>query len=241
MIELTILGRSGRYPERGGGCSAYLVRDRDTTILMDMGSGSIARFQDYVSIGDIDGIVFSHLHGDHMCDFLPFNYMMAYKKNEIIEPIEIYMPATPIDIHDVMVSNATYAHFHDVSDGDTVNIGTLSITFMRVNHPVECYAMRITNGESTLLFTGDTNLFDGIEGIFEGADTVLGDACVLDAEWSKKSPHLSVKSLAELSRASRLILTHLPDNETDIRRVYDEACSVHDDVIVAEVGVTYDI
>ncbi len=78
-MELIVLGRYGRYPARGGANSSYIVRNGDTAILLDMGSGTISRMSEFIELNDIDAVIFSHLHGDHMSDFLPFDYMIEYK------------------------------------------------------------------------------------------------------------------------------------------------------------------
>ena len=243
-MQLVVLGRSGRYPEKNGATSGYLIKTNEVTLLLDMGSGVISRFQNFIGVEDIDAILFSHLHGDHMADFLPFNYMVAYLHDKIKKPIEIYRPATPKPVVELMGVDRQEMIFHDIVDKMTATIGDVEVTFMKVNHPVECYALRVhEKGGKTLLYTGDTTLFDGIESIFEGADVVLGDACVLEKDWTEKSPHIGVRSLAKMVDrvGAHFILTHLPDNEKEIEELLAEAKEVNEDSEIAKVMSVYNI
>ena len=60
----------GRTPD--GACSGYLIEEDDTCLLLDCGNGvfsKLRRFRDYV---DVDAVVISHLHADHILDLVPF-------------------------------------------------------------------------------------------------------------------------------------------------------------------------
>ena len=56
-MELTVLGKYGPYPKAGdGAASGYLLTQGDTALVMDMGSGTLARLQQAIDIRKITGI-----------------------------------------------------------------------------------------------------------------------------------------------------------------------------------------
>lgn len=238
-MELIVLGRHGRYPARGGANSSYIVRNGDTAILLDMGSGTISRMSEFIGLNDIDAVIFSHLHGDHMSDFLPFNYMIEYKmkRGERKERVNVFLPETPKEKYLSMTSGKESRFVFDTeTHGKCVKVGSLDISFFRTKHPVECYAVRISDGSRTLLYTGDTTYFPELCEYFNGVDIALCDACILAKDWSEKSPHISVKDIAEIVKDSgaRLLLTHLPDNEAEIKEIEREAGAVYENAELAK-------
>ncbi|MCG8541098.1 MAG: MBL fold metallo-hydrolase, partial [Clostridia bacterium] len=66
-MKITILGNSGPYPRAGGACSGYLLEEDDIKILIDCGNGVLSRLLGMIeSLEDIDAIILSHLHSDHI-------------------------------------------------------------------------------------------------------------------------------------------------------------------------------
>jgi len=72
MIKLTILGHYAGYPGEQGGCSSYLVRTPEQTVLLDCGPGSFGPLQQVVPFNEVDAIWISHLHTDHYLDLFPY-------------------------------------------------------------------------------------------------------------------------------------------------------------------------
>src|SRR5699024_564412 len=64
----TVIGYWGGYPAANGATSAYLLEKDDFAILLDAGSGSLSKVQQYISALDLDAVVLSHYHHDHVAD-----------------------------------------------------------------------------------------------------------------------------------------------------------------------------
>src|SRR5277367_2599980 len=69
-MRLTILGTSGSAPGPDSPCSGYLVEHDDYKLLLDLGPGASMTLQRFVSPGDIDAAILSHMHSDHYADLL---------------------------------------------------------------------------------------------------------------------------------------------------------------------------
>src|SRR5690625_2742562 len=67
-MELTIIGYWGGYPARNGASSMYVLEKDGFMLVIDVGSGGLAKFQKYKSITDIDAVLLSHYHADHIAD-----------------------------------------------------------------------------------------------------------------------------------------------------------------------------
>ena len=86
-MKLTVLGKYGPYGKAGDGCaSSYLVENDGEYIVLDMGSGTLARLCDRVDIKKVKHIFISHLHFDHTSDLLPFRYLLE----ELSQTVNIY-------------------------------------------------------------------------------------------------------------------------------------------------------
>jgi ribonuclease BN (tRNA processing enzyme) len=72
-IEITVLGSGTRVLLNDRSMSGYAVRRRDFFLLLDCGDGVIRRgLAAGLPMLDIDAILFSHLHLDHVADLPPF-------------------------------------------------------------------------------------------------------------------------------------------------------------------------
>lgn len=75
-MKLTVLGKYGPYPRAGGATSGYLLAEGRTNLLVECGSGILSRLQQCIPLGEISGIVLSHLHSDHIADMFILRYAL---------------------------------------------------------------------------------------------------------------------------------------------------------------------
>ena len=82
-----------------------------------------------------------------------------------------------------------------------------------VDHPAEAYGLRITAGGSTLGYSGDSAVCDGLDRVAANARLFLCEASFRDADDNPPGIHLTgvdAGAVASRARASRLVLTHIP-------------------------------
>jgi len=77
-LTLTILGAGPAAPNPGGACSGYLLRQAESAVLMDCGSGIAGRIAQHVPVSALQGVAISHLHPDHYFDLVPLYYMRRF-------------------------------------------------------------------------------------------------------------------------------------------------------------------
>ena len=167
-MELTVLGAYGPYPACGGGTSSYLVRGERGAIALDFGSGALGRLQRVIPLSHLQGVVLSHLHYDHICDLLPFSYYLksAGKKIPLVYPQTDCVQRSIIEDSD---------GFERIPLCPQMNIGEFSLSFTKMTHPLESYAVRVRCDSRTLFYSGDTSLCPALEQAARGAHRLLLD------------------------------------------------------------------
>lgn len=223
-MKLTVLGNNGPFPAPNGACSGYLLQCGKSTVQLDLGCGVLSALTALTAPEELDALVLSHWHSDHVSDLLPLIYRLESLLPSGVPPLHVYAPldeASPVR----RAAQATPAIvLHDVRGGDSLTVGEAHITFFEARHPVPAVMMRIVHADKTLCYTGDTNLCDALPRFAENADLLLMDGLFPENAWDEKKPHLSAALCARLSvdaHAKRLVITHLHpgvDPETLLRQ-----------------------
>ncbi len=79
-MKLTVLGNYAPYAPEGCATSGYLLESAGGKLLLDCGSGVLARLQRFTSPDEIGAVVLTHLHGDHIADMTLLRYALPYRK-----------------------------------------------------------------------------------------------------------------------------------------------------------------
>ena len=77
-MRITVLGKSPAWQDADGACSGYLVEGGGQTILLDCGPGVFAKLRRFVDYVDVDAVVITHLHADHILDLVPYASGLRY-------------------------------------------------------------------------------------------------------------------------------------------------------------------
>lgn len=220
-MKLTILGNNGPFPSAGGACSGYLMEEGNKRILIDCGNGVLSNLLKFVKFEELDAIILTHLHSDHMSDMMVLRYAVQIKKARglIKNSITVYAPEEPneeykrLDIKDVF-------DLKPIKQDLVLNFDNLKITFSEMKHPVKCFGVAISNGDKRFVYSGDTSMCDNIIEFSKNADFVMLDSGLLDRDkTSSNVPHLTAKEcglVAKKAGAKKLLLTHFwPDYDLD--------------------------
>lgn len=73
-MKLTVLGCLGAYPYKGEGTSSYLLESEGFHLLIDAGSTTLVRLENYLDPLKLDAVILSHYHHDHIADLGVLQY-----------------------------------------------------------------------------------------------------------------------------------------------------------------------
>lgn len=252
---LTILGCSGSVPGPNRAASGYLLEADGHRLVLDLGNGTLAVLQTHCDPFAVDAVLFSHLHADHCADFTALTVWRRHHPDPPVDPrlhrLAVYAPAdAPARFVAAYAADERERREEDLSDvfdfrvvtEGTFEIGPFEVTALRVPHPCEAYAYRLTSGGRTLTFTGDTGPCPNLVGLAEGSDVLLSEATWTHSERNPPDLHLSgldAGRLARDARVGRLLLTHIAP-VIDPLAVLSEAESVYPGAIeVVEQGAVH--
>ena len=244
-MKITVLGNNGSYPAAGGACSGYLITAGGRKILIDCGNGVLSNLQKLCSFQELDAIILTHLHNDHISDMLVLKYAVdiKLKRGQIEKGIEVYAPSEPLEEYN-RLNMPGVLDLKTISEDTELSIDNLKFTFREMKHPVKCLAISIEDGTRRFVFSGDTGWCENIIDFSRNADLVMLDAGFLSKDKSSdNAPHMTARECGLVAREAgvkRLLLTHFwPDY--DVNEVLAEAKAEFANTDVAELMKSYDV
>ncbi|HHT84410.1 MAG: MBL fold metallo-hydrolase [Bacillota bacterium] len=225
-MEILVLGKYSPFPPAGGACSGYWITSGETGILLECGPGVVSRLQEHVPLSSLSTVILSHLHFDHISDFLALRYAATpdgrYK--HLPPHITVYAPPEPSQnfsmlsykgVEAVPVPGLSHNETRDASVAtfETV-IGSIKVSFFKVEHPYPACAVRFEDSSGKVVaFSGDTRPCQGLYSAAQGADLFLCEASALEEDAGFASTgHMTAAQAGEVARKAgvkKLLLTHI--------------------------------
>lgn len=243
-MKLTVLGNNGTCPARNGACSSFLVEANGRKILIDMGNGSVSKLQNVCGLTDIDIIIISHLHFDHLADLFPFKYAIETKKHfgVDIDKIRLFIPPVPRWICNEISTNNVFDITY-ISDKYIETVKDIELEFFKVPHLIDSFAIRLNAGNKVFAYSSDCGVCDRLAEAAKDADLFLCETTFLDEEAGDVTHHMSALHAGETAKragAKRLLLTHLTDPTRE--KAYCEEAKINfKNTSVSHILESYDI
>jgi ribonuclease BN (tRNA processing enzyme) len=216
-MKLTVLGCAGSFPGPDSACSAYLVEADGFSLLLDFGTGSLSALQCYGDLRQVDAILLTHLHIDHMLDACSYVVVRRWAPDGPYGPVPVFGPMGVAERVNGVYGNPDRASlddvysFHPIRTG-TFTLGPFSVTTERVNHPVETYGVRLEHAGKVLAYSADTGPCEALIRLAQHADLFLCEASYLDGDDNPPDLHLTGREAGEAAAKAgvgHLLLTHL--------------------------------
>lgn len=213
-MKWTVIGYWGGYPGAREASSGYLAEHEGFHLLVDCGSGVLAQLQSFVDIENLDAVILSHYHHDHVADIGPLQYARLVKSYTVGK-----LPEMPIYGHTVddagfaRLTHQPYTKGVAYNPEQSLNIGPFMISFMKTEHPVSCFAMRLEAGGKTIVYTADSAYLPGFADFAEGAELLVSECNFYAGQDGSEAGHMNSTEAATIAKeagADRLLLTHLP-------------------------------
>jgi ribonuclease BN (tRNA processing enzyme) len=249
-VEVVVLGAHGTWPSAGGATSGLLVRHDRRNLLLDLGSGTVARLQEHVDLFDVHGVVISHSHPDHVTDL--YTYLLArlfaperppmiplYLAPKILER---FTPLLADDSGDMKLEEAF--DIEVVEPMRELRVGPFRIVTAGMRHSVPTIGVRVEVDGAAMTFSADTGPTEELVRLAAGCDLLVAEASWQEDGIARPPIHLTAREAGEVAAQAgcrALLLTHLrPYLDRDRSR--DEASGAYDGrVTLAEEGLTVEI
>lgn len=263
-MQITVLGKSPAWQDAGGACSGYLVQEGDTCILIDCGNGVFSKLRCHHDYADVEAVVITHLHADHILDLIPYASALTYAPRRQPVPVggwpgdpnphrpALHVPAGAKEAFSKVCEGGgmfsdhveTAFDFRQYEPGDTVTAGSLTVRFGSVPHYLPTCAVEVSNGSGRFTFGADSAPNDEIVEFAKGTDLLMLEATLPRPERNGIRGHLTPGEAgdhAARAGAGRLVLTHMSD-ELDRDWALDEARKTFGgDVDIAAEGAVYEV
>ena len=243
-MRLTIVGCGDAFGSGGRSNTCFLLETAKATLAVDFGASAFPALKKLaIDPNRIDGVVLSHLHGDHFGG-LPFflldGQFLAQRTKPLLiagppgtkarldSLLEVFFPKStgskwkfPWSVKEIAVETPDNVLEHSIVTAEVIHKSGSPST-----------ALRLSDGSKTFAYSGDTEWTDALLPIARDADLFIcecyGDAGTITGHltWETLKP-----KLADL-RARRIMVTHM--NPTMLAKLDDVRRS---GVQVAEDGM----
>jgi ribonuclease BN (tRNA processing enzyme) len=247
-MRLTIVGSGDAFGSGGRFNTCFRVESADTAVLIDCGASTMVALGAHrIDPNGLDGVIISHLHGDHFGG-LPFLLIDAQYRSRRARPLIIAGPPGTRARLDAALellfpgSTATEWRFAwevmEIKPGRPQDMLGHCLTTTEVSHPsgAPSTAVRLSNGAAALAYSGDTEWTDALLSVADGTELFIVEC----SGYAGRIPwHLTWETLKprlqELN-ARRIMVTHM--NAEALAHVEEIRAA---GVLVAEDGAVFDV
>jgi ribonuclease BN (tRNA processing enzyme) len=247
-MRLTIIGSGDAFGSGGRHNTCFHLATEGRTVLIDCGaSAPVGLRARNIDPNSIDAIILSHLHGDHFGG-IPFLLLDGQYLSRRERPLLFAgPPGTTERINaalEVFYPNSTKTKYRfpwavtEIPVGEPTDILGLNVLSAEVIHSsgAPSTALRVSDGNKTLTYSGDTQWTEALLPISAGADLFVCECYEYERELTG---HMNWKTLQRRLpdfTARRIMVTHM--NGTMLARL-DEARTAG--VLIAEDGLVLDL
>ncbi len=213
-MKVIVIGQWGGFPKVNGASSGYLIESKGFHLLVDCGSAVLSKLQQYIPAEKLDAVILSHYHSDHIADIGPLQHARLVNRYMGIQQQKLPIYGHTLDKDEF----ARLTHEPDTlgveyRPSEVLEVGPFQITFQRTSHPAPCFAMRITDGSSTVVYTGDSAYIEEFKTFAEHADLFICESNFYAGMDGSSAGHMSSSEAATIAKEAKvqlLLLTHLP-------------------------------
>lgn len=201
------------YATRERACAGYLVDAGNQSILIDCGAGVWRNLLSHRKHGDLDGVILSHRHPDHVTDLFMLLHARLYGQSEPLPEIPLWAPAETLDRLTAFSKELDQGfRLESISPGDEVRIGDASFTFFSMAHPPETVGVRVESDGVVFAYSSDTGPSADLDALAGGAHVFLCEATLQDSDetWEGHMSATQAGEAAASARVGKMVLTHLP-------------------------------
>jgi ribonuclease BN (tRNA processing enzyme) len=244
IMKFIIVGYWGGYPDAGGATSGYLLQHNGFNLLIDCGSAVVSNVQKYINIEDLNSVIISHYHHDHVADIGPLQYacLIKSKLGKFLGTLDIY--GHPYDNEGFKrLTLEPYTKGIPYSGYEEIRIGPFTINFIKTKHPVICFGMRIKCDGKEIVYTADGSFLEELFDFSKYADLLICECNFYSGQNGSGAGHMNSTDAAIISKKAavkKLLLTHLPNYGDHNKLLLDAQSHFSGPVELAKSGWTWE-
>lgn len=228
-MDLQFIGSGDAFGSGGRFNTCFLVTAAGCRFLIDCGATALVALRRFgVDPNTIDGILLSHLHGDHFGG-LPFLLLDARHVSKRRAPLFILGPDGVADRLRALQedlfpgSSAKDAPFPleigALQAGECTIARGFAVTPYPAAHAADmiCFALRIECEGKVIAYSGDTGWTEALVPAASGADLFICECSSYDRPIEGHLDYLSLCAKLPMIGAKRVILTHMNEDMLERR------------------------
>jgi ribonuclease BN (tRNA processing enzyme) len=232
-MRLQVVGCGDAFGSGGRNHACFLLEGDAGRLLLDCGPGSVPAMKRLgIRPASLDSVLVTHLHGDHFGG-VPFLFL-DHRYQEPREDL-LYLAGPPgLDSATADLSRALYSsglagpdgvptRFLELRPGEPMEVGGARVSPFSVPHApgMTCLGLRVEMNGKTVVYSGDTEWFDGLVDASRGADLMLLECTHLEPD---AGHHISLRDVLRdhhRLQCKQLLLVHLGAAVLDVRHRHD--------------------
>lgn len=218
-IELVILGSGTAVPTPERGAAGYLLIVEDERMMLDCGPGSTRKLaQAGCALNDLDGVMISHFHPDHICDLAAVLFGARIPGYARTRTLTLAGPAGLREHHNRLLNlfgrwleaedyKLEFIEFSQTRPHAQFQNCKVVTELVAHSHPAIGY--RIETAAGAITYSGDTDYCDAIISLCRDAELAVLECSTPDDE--KIKGHLTPALAGKIARQAgvkHLVLSH---------------------------------
>lgn len=228
MIRITFLGVGGWVSHPLLGHSSVLIEFDKFKVLTDAGEGTYSALRTCTSydVNDLNLIVITHRHGDHLMGLTTLAQFAKLRKVKlkVISIEDVYEAIQQLFKATGMIKHIELIEFMEVKPSSEVRLGNISIKFIKSKHVVPSTSIRFDYKGKCIVISGDTALNDELIEIAKNCDVLIheisaNDEEIEEAHLNGHSTASEAISIAQKAHVKLFIPYHFPEIPIKLRNI----------------------